>query len=94
MVVAFAMVVTLFSATVTVIDGIIAIWIGWNVKQIQTLQERCKKNKYEIGRGELCLASFPGSPLPLLFYFSSGRGESLGTRLGCVYVNALEESDP
>ena len=49
------MVVALFSAIVTFIDGITAIWIGWNVKQIKSLQERCRRNKYEIGRGELCL---------------------------------------
>ena len=52
---AFAIVIVLFSATVTVIDGIIAIWTTWNAKQIQTIQERCRKNKYAIGRGELCL---------------------------------------
>jgi len=52
---AFALVVALFGATVTCIDGIIVIWIRCNVKQIQTLQESCRKNKYEIGRGELCL---------------------------------------
>ena len=52
---AFAMVIALFSATVTFIDGIIVVRIRWNAKQIQTLQERCRKNKYEIGKGELCL---------------------------------------
>ena len=52
---AFAMVIALFSATVTVIDGIIAVWTGWNAKRIQVIQERMKKNKYEIRRSELCL---------------------------------------
>ena len=52
---AFAMVIALFSATVTFIDGIIVVRIRWNAKQIQTLEERCSKNKYEIGKGELCL---------------------------------------
>ena len=52
---AFAIVVALFGATVTFIDGIIVLWIRWNAKQIQTLEERCKRNKYEIGKGELCL---------------------------------------
>ena len=51
----FAMVVALFSATVTINDGIIALWIRWNAKQIKSLRERCEKNKYEIGRGESCL---------------------------------------
>ena len=50
-----ALVVAIFSATVTFIDGIIVVRIRWNAKQIQTLQERCSKNKYEIGKGELCL---------------------------------------
>ena len=48
---ALAMVVALFGAIVTFIDGIIAIWTRWNAKQIKCYRE----NKYENGRGEVCL---------------------------------------
>ena len=47
---ALAMVVALFGAIVTFIDGIIAIWTRWNAKQIECYRE----NKYENGRGEFC----------------------------------------
>ena len=48
---ALAMVVALFGAMVTFIDGIIAIWTRWNTKQIK----RYRENEYENGRGEVCL---------------------------------------
>ena len=51
----FAMVIALFSATVTIIDGVIAIWTSWKAKQTQTVQQRCRITKYEIGRGEFYL---------------------------------------
>ena len=48
---AFAIVVALFGAMVTFIDGIIVIWTRWNTKQIK----RYGENEYENGRGEVCL---------------------------------------
>ena len=61
---AFAMVVALFGATVTFIDGITFIWIRLNVKQL-TIQERRRKMKYEDGRGELCVYVMPWKSLVL-----------------------------
>ena len=61
---AFAMVVALFGATVTLTDGITFIWIRCNVKQL-TIQERRRKMKYEDGRGELCVYVMPWKSLVL-----------------------------
>ena len=52
---ALAVVVALLSATVTIIDGFIAVWTKWNAKPTKTVQQRYKENKHEIGRGEFCL---------------------------------------
>ena len=86
---AFAMVVALFSTTVTISDGIIAIWTRWNAKRTKTVQQRYRENKYEIGRGELCLwyiyIYMPWKSLVHNFYQSDIRDDEIMVSLS-IYV--------